>query len=243
MWLTSKLAEPELRRLGAPAPIHWALLAFLVLLSGCSIVPQYPSNLPKLAKAEPALEVCPSIEGSFFDTGQATAPDGRIIGSVSLTRLLHPQAEELENADFVVVRGPEHDVVEIVSFQGQTRLALWRQAKVSKESYLAKGDRVAGETYLCQDGFVRLGRAYSVGGSGAPGLVVLAIKHDFLWLRKATDGSLIALHTFGEGVLLNFIVPVGHGDKVWYQFLPASVPAITQPNGSLQGTPENAARS
>ncbi len=78
----------------------------------------------------------------------------------------------------VRIRGPVGDIVEIASFQGLRRIAEWQQAKVTKETYLARGDRVVAETYLCQDGFVRLGRAYGIGAAGVPGLLVIGVKSD-----------------------------------------------------------------
>lgn len=233
------------RRRTAPhvlTPKRWSAVAATALLAGCFTIPQYPASLPALANADTTIEVCPPIAGAFLDAGTATAPDGRNLGSVSLTRLLHSRDNEIDGADVVLVKGPEGDVVEIESFLGQRRLGTWRQSKVSKEAYLAKGDRVVAETYLCQDGFVRLGRQYSVGGGGSPGLVVLGVKSDFLWLRKATDGSLIALHTNYDYVAINLILPVGNADKLWYRFLPAVPPLPRAPDESLQGTREEAAR-
>lgn len=214
----------------ASTKLHLFVVA--VLLTGCSVIPQYPTNLPSLVKADTTLEVCPPIDGIFSDSGTATTPDGRKIGNISLTHLLHPRAEGFQKANVVVVKGPIGDAVEIESLDGQQRLASWRQSKVTKESYLAKGDRVVGETYLCQDGFVRLGRAYGVGGGGTTGLVVLAVKSDFLWLRKAIDGSLIMLHTNWDYAALNFIFPVGHSDKIWYRFPPATIQINTNSESS-----------
>ncbi len=223
-------------------PKRWSSLAAIALLSGCFTVPQYPSSFPPLVQADTALEACPPIAGAFSDTGNAATPDGRSLGSVSLTRLLHSRAREIDGADLVLVKGPEGDVVEIESFAGERRLATWRQPKVSKEAYLAKGDRVVAETYLCQDGFVRLGRQYGVGGGGAPGLVVLGVRSDFLWLRKAIDGSLVVLHTNYDYAVINLLLPVGDVEKIWYRFPPANRSAPKASDEPVQGTREKAAR-
>lgn len=197
----------------------WLLLVGLVMLTSCSVIPPYPESLPALVEADTVLEVCPPIAGRFSDVGNATTPDGRLLGHVSLTQLLHPALLGSEQADVVVVRGPELELVEIESFRGEAQVAAWRQPKVTKDAYLSKGDRVVAETYLCQKGFVRLGRRYDVGVClWVPGL---CFDTDFLWLRKSVDGSLIVLHTLGEGALIYLALPVGQGDKIWYRFPPA----------------------
>jgi hypothetical protein len=204
--------------------MRWRMLIVAAALTSCGNIPQYPAVMPALAQAVPALDVCPAIAGVYADTGTAVTPDGRTLGSVSLTRLLHPDRSFAEKADVVVVKGPERDLVEIDALAGKTQLAIWRQSKVTREAYLAKGDRVAGEMYGCQEGFVRLGRQYNFGGGGAPpALGVFWWKADFLWLRKAVDGSLVILHTDYDYAAIEFIVPVGTADKVWYQFPPAPV--------------------
>ena len=72
-----------------------------------------------------------------------------------------------------------------------------------------------------------MGRLYDIGGGGGPGLTVLNHKSDYLWLRKATDGSLIVLHTNFDYALLNMMLPVGSIEKIWYQILPAIPPVST----------------
>lgn len=56
---------------------------------------------------------------------------------------------------------------------------------------------------------------------GVPGLVATGVKSDFLWLRKSTDGSLIALHTNYEYAMIDLVLPMGGVDKIWYRFVPA----------------------
>ena len=219
-----------------------ALVTVSILLASCCMIPQYPEILPTLVQADTKLGICPPIAGTFFDSGTAIAPDGRHLGSVSLTRLLHPQSDKRDQADVFLVKGPKGDVVEIESFVGQKRLVTWRQSVITKEAYLAKGDAVISETYLCQDGFVRLGLQYSVGVDGGPGLFLLGAKGQFLWLRKATDGSLIVLHTNYDNLVVNFVLPIGKIDKIWYHFMPAIAPIPNASNELLQGTHEKNAR-
>ena len=211
----------------------WLLPIVAVMLPSCSVIPAYPESFPVLAAADTGLEVCPSISGRFSDAGSATAPDGRLLGHVSLTQLLHPALPGSEKADAVVVRGPEFDLVELESFREEAQVAIWRQPKVTKDAYVAKGDRVVAETYLCQEGFVRLGRRYDVGGAGAPGLVNLGFHSDFLWLRKSVDGSLIVLHTIAKGAVINFVLPVWQGDKFWYRFPRVYAPGWDVPSPRL----------
>ncbi len=224
-------------RLGCRAVVVAAAIG-----AGCSALPHYPASLPALAEADARLEACPSIAGAFSDSGAAVAPDGRPLGAVSLTRLLHPRSDAFDRASVVRINGPEGDVVEIESFAGERRLAVWRQSKISKEACLARGDRAVAQTYLCQNGFVRLGCQYSVGGGGTPGLVVLSIRSEFLWLRKAMDGSLIALHVNLDIVALNLLLPAGGADRVWYRFAPASPAGLDGREESLRGMQEEAVR-
>ena len=61
---------------------------------------------------------------------------------------------------------------------------------------------------------------------------MLRVKSDLLWLRKATDGSLIALHTNYDYYAMELLLPVGNVDKIWYQFPPAMPPISDAPNDS-----------
>lgn len=204
--------------------LRLGMFVAVAALTGCFTSPRYPSTLPALVDVDTTREACPAIAGTYADTGTAVAPDGRVLGAVSLTGLLHARPKVTERADAVVVRGPDGDVVAIDSFQGPRRIATWQQAKVTKEIYLARGDRAVAQTYLCQNGFVRLGRAYDVAATGAPGLLVTSVKSDFLWLRKSTDGSLIALHTDYAYTMIDLVLPLGGLDKMWYRFVPAALP-------------------
>jgi len=204
--------------------ISCILYIIAAMQMSCSIIPTYPAGLPALTQTDTNLELCPPIAGVYMDTGNAITPDGRLLGTVSLTRLLHPLTPESDSSKadtFIVQEGVERDLVEVESFKGQERLATWQQPKLTKEAYLSKGDRVSADHYLCLNGYVRLVRDDEAGGGGTIGLVILTFKSDFLWLRKAVDGSLIVLHTFSDYVVINFVLPVGHGDKIWYQFQPA----------------------
>jgi len=218
-------ASPDEYRQHNSMRMCWLLPVVAVMLTSCSVIPPYPENLPVLVEADTVLEVCPSIAGRFSDAGSATAPDGRLLGHISLTQLLHPSLPDSEKVDAVVVRDQEIDLVEVESFREEAQVAIWRQPKVTKDAYVAKGDRVIAETYLCEQGFVRLGRRYDVGLGRAPGLFIISIDSDFLWLRKSVDGSLIVLHQRGKGALINFLLPVGQGDKIWYRFPPDQAPS------------------
>lgn len=169
------------------------------------------------------LDACPSIAGRYSDTGEAVDSDGSSIGSVSLTNLLHSRNKFLAVPEAVVV-SDAGDRVQFDSFRGAERVAAWQQAKLTKETYLASGDSAAGGAYLCQDGYVRLGRSYSIQGGGAGPLIVLGVRSDFLWLRRANDGSLVVLHTDLSGYAIMLLFPVGTSNKVWYRFPPLALP-------------------
>lgn len=192
-------------------------------LSGCSIFPPYPGKFPALEFVSTKLDACPSIAGRYSDTGEAVDSDGSSIGSVSLTNLLHSRNKLLAVPEAVVV-GDAGDRVQIDSFRGAERVAAWQQAKLTKETYLASGDGATGDTYLCQDGYVRLGRSYSTQGGGAGPFIVLGVRSDFLWLRRSNDGSLIVLHTDLSGYAIMLLFPLGTSNKIWYRFPPLALP-------------------
>jgi hypothetical protein len=99
---------------------------------------------------------------------------------------------------------------------------VWQQPRMTGEAYLATGDRSLLETYLCQDGFLRLGRGYGV-GVVAPG--TRSAGGDFFWLRKSVDGSLMVLRTTGNVRPFDFFAP-DKFTRVWYQF-----PVAPKPEG------------
>jgi hypothetical protein len=200
---------------------YTALITGLFFLAGCSTIPPQPSNLPALVPSEYKLEVCPEIAGRYTDMGSVTTEDGKSLGSVSLTKLLHPNLTNTETPDTVIVRGPERDIVEIESFKGQAQIAIFRQPKISDEIYLAKGDRAVGITYLCEKGFVRLGRSYNE-DVVTP---VFIIGSDWMYFRKAMDGSLIVYHQIYNTFIIG-VVPVAKGTKLWYHFLPVSETSV-----------------
>jgi hypothetical protein len=163
-----------------PVPALRGLLIAL-LLAGCAVIPDYPSQLPALMEADRRLGRCPDIAGHYQDEGRAVRPDGRPGGHVSLTRLLHDPATAIQAAaDVVEVIGPKDDVVEIRSLHAGTVSATWQERKFN-----FFGDREAGNpgtSYVCEKGFVR--------------------PSDFVYLRKSIDGSLIALHRASGGPVL-----------------------------------------
>lgn len=203
----------------------------MLALSGCSIFPPYPSNFPALEHVSTKLEACPPIAGRYSDIGEAVSADGSSVGSVSLTKLLHMR-DKLLAVPEIVVSSDAGAHVQIDSFRGSERIATWQQAKLTKEAYLASGDSAAGKTYLCQDGYVRLGLSYGTQGGGAGPLIVLGVRSDFLWLRKANDGSLVVLHTDLSGYVIMLLFPVGTFDKVWYRFPPLDLPETSSGAGN-----------
>lgn len=210
----------------------WLTTAFIMLaLPGCSIFPPYPSNFPALELVSTKLETCPPIAGRYSDIGEAVDSDGNSIGSVSLTNLLHIP-DKLSAVPEVVVVSDAGERVQIDSFRGTERVAVWQQAKLTKEAYLANGDSAAGDTYLCQDGYVRLGRSYGARGGGAGPLIVLGVRSDFLWLRRANDGSLVVLHTDLNGYAIMMLFPVGTANRVWYRFPPLVLPESSSGTGN-----------
>ena len=195
--------------------INYYAFAFLVLplLFGCAVIPEYPSQLPPLTEADKKLEVCPDVEGYFMDEGDVYSIDGRLIGLISLSELLHEEYPTSSPTTFEII-GPEDDVIWINSFRDGIRVDTWSQKRLTGYS-----DFEVASSYLCEKGFVRLGRRYSVGASE----ISLGVTSEFIWLRKATDGSLIALHRSGGGHAVYFVLPVPteKGFVLWYRFPPA----------------------
>ena len=195
------------------------LAALCGVVCSCSPIPNYPAQFPALALSAEETAVrhppldrplvpqplkCPNIAGRYSDKGRALSPNGKELGQISLTQILHwndPRiAATATNADTVVVIGPEEDVIEIQSWQGAVQVSTWRQHRLPQEE---PGGRVVGATFICERGFVRLARSYHGDWSG--------LGSDFLWVRRAVDGSLIAYHHVG-----------GAGENAWYRFLPVS---------------------
>lgn len=203
----------------------------ILLLAGCAVIPEYPSQLPPLVEADERLEHCPPIAGRYRDEGTAVSLEGKVLGHISLTRLVHGRNTAQPPAEVVEIVGPQDDLVQIQSRRSGAQVATWRQHKITKEMYLEKGESSLGESYLCEKGFVRLGRTYQVAVDGIYPVPAIAISSDFLWVRRAIDGSLIALHRAGAGALVAFVLPVPteKGYTLWYRFPPAQ--------GSGEGLP------
>ncbi len=182
--------------------------------SGCAVIPDYPTQLPPLIETDTALEVCPDVEGNYLDEGSVYSPDGELLGEISLSELLHGKYANT-SADTFKIIGPENDVIWINSFQDGIQVNAWKQSKITGYS-----DSAVANSYLCEKGFVRLGRRYGVGGSE----IAHGVTSEFIWLRKATDGSLIALHRSGGGALVYLVLPVPteKGIVLWYRFYPAT---------------------
>jgi len=190
-------------------------LGVVSLLTGCSIIPKYPTQLPPLVACETKLGACPEIAGDYLDQGEAFTIKGESKGRVSLSQLLHDKPSAITNADDVMVIGPRQDVIEITSLRDGKPFATLRQQKFTTKAYLDKGDAALAQTYLCEKGFVRLRLEQSSGG-GAAGI---AVSSDGLWARKAVDGSLIVLHNWGGGGVIA-IVPFAYGTTRWCRFPP-----------------------
>jgi len=189
----------------------------ILLLVSCAVIPEYPSQLPPLVEADERLEHCPAIAGRYQDKGTVVSLDGKVLGHISLTQLLHGGGAPQPPADVFEIAGPQNDLVEIRSWRAGVQIASWRQPNVALQKTYT--DALLGETYLCERGFVRLGRKYRVGADVAG----VGISSDFLWLRRATDGSLIAHHKAGSGALIFLVLPVPaeKGVSLWYRFPPA----------------------
>lgn len=190
-------------------------LGVVSLLTGCCVIPKYPSQLPPMVACETKLGACPEIAGHYLDKGEACTIKGKSKGTASLSQLLHDKDSAMTNADDVTVIGPQQDVIEITSLRNGEPFATLRQPKFTTKAYLAKGDPALAETYLCEKGFVRLRLEQSSSGCAAG----IAVFSDGLWARKAVDGSLIVLHKWGGGGIIA-IVPFAYGKTRWCRFPP-----------------------
>jgi len=209
-------------------------ISVLALASCSSFPPQYPGGMPSLVTAEITLEQCTPIGGGYADTGSSISEDGVNLGSVSLTSIVHSNHPPAGTADVVIVRGPEHDVIEMESFKGRTSVAILKKA-IIKEIH----EKYRPQVYACTKGFIPF-HIETHFGALAP-MPIAGYSSEELWLRKATDGSLIALHTKSSGGLV-ILVPWGKSEITWYRFLPVPEPNITTPNPALQGARDEPVR-
>ena len=189
----------------------WIILT--LCLSGCAVIPKYPSQLPGLTPSQNKLGVCPIITGRYADKGSAFSPNGKLLSQVSLSQLLYQydrqRVDVLKNADVVVVIGPANGILELQSWQGEKQLATIKRREVYPYADTS--------TYIANKGFVWLALHAEHGGSAGIGGYA---SDESLWLRKAVDGSLIVLHrNFGFGLLV--FVPLWGSVNKWYQFPPA----------------------
>ena len=207
------VAAPMRPVLNLPA---WACA--LAALGGCAAVPPFPPGLPPLERVDTRASACPPVAGRYQAQGSAHAPDGRALGTLSVARLLD---HGVAAATQFVVTGPAEGVVHIDVFAGEVPVLAWRQPRVSRAAYRALGDRAAGQTFLCQDGYLRLGLAYDAGG----GRLGAQFSADWLWLRRAADGALMVLHTQGRTALVGHLLPLDRSEQVWVRFPPAGAPA------------------
>lgn len=223
--------------------VSWQLVALkrsglftivLALASCSSFPPHYPGGMPSLVTAETTLEKCTPIAGSYADTGSSISEDGVNLGSVSLTSIVHSNHPPAGTADVVIVRGPEHDVIEMESFKGRTSVAILKKPIIKEihEKYRPQG-------YACTKGFIPF-HIETHFGALAP-MPIAGYSGEELWLRKAIDGSLIALHIKSSGGLV-ILVPWGNSEITWYRFPPVPEPNVTVPNPALQGARDEPAR-
>jgi hypothetical protein len=210
--------DVELMALGVRAQ-GAALL--LLCLAGCAVLPDYPVALPELAPADTRAGVSPDISGRYADRGHGFSPEGEPVGEMSLTRLLGVRASDGSvpaDAELVVITGPAHGRLELQAFHGDRLLAGLRHAESDAASV---GSTYPG-TYAGNRGFVLL--PVETAHGGAPGVGGYGTDQS-LWLRKATDGSLVVLHrTVGAGVIV--LLPVWRSSGTWYRF-PVAAPSST----------------
>ena len=185
--------------------------------------------MPPLAAVESTLETCAPIAGSYMDNGNGIREDGEKLQSVSLTRILHSPHPPAETADVVVMRGPEHDVIDVESFKGRTSIAILKKPIIKEihEKYRPQG-------YACTKGFIPF-HIESHFGALAP-LPIAGYSGEELWLRKAVDESLIVLRIKDSGGLV-ILAPWGSREITWYRFPPASKRSENMPDPGQPAQP------
>ncbi len=110
-------------------------MTLLFCLCGCAVTPPYPSQLPALAPAEKKMGVCPAIAGRYADKGSAFSKEGKPLGQVSLTGLLHghdrSSSSWLTNANVVVVLGPTNRLLGFQSWSDDKLLGkrVWQELR------------------------------------------------------------------------------------------------------------------
>jgi hypothetical protein len=199
--------------------IMMSLIAILSL-TGCAHIPNYPSQLSPLTSADTKFEVCPDIGGRYSDKGISISPDGKELGEVSLTQILHEKyfnkALNFMNADTIEVIGPEHDAIEIQSWQGEKQVTTWKQARFDEWRRQGNYSDELGTKFYCQSGFFRLARSNTFDAT----YYAFGVSNDFLWARKAVDGSLSVYHRAGWAVFI-LLIPIWHIEhNEWYSFRP-----------------------
>ena len=193
---------------------HALILITSVALIGCAPSHyNYPDQFPKLNETQTERDICPQITGSYVDSGSSFTEDGKPYGEASLTRLLHGEART-EGADSVTIRGPINEMIETESIKDRTPVASLKIAKRTAESYSKKVIN-----YSCDEGYVWLFKEETFGAM----YPIAVLSSEYLWLRKAVDGSLIVLQTEHIGGIV-IIFPWGSGKVVWHKFSPAPMP-------------------
>ncbi|MGD0857534.1 MAG: hypothetical protein ABSA18_17325 [Dehalococcoidia bacterium] len=177
-------------------------------LSGCA--PQLPANLPSLSQGDETDGNCNVIDGRYKDKGEIISQDGKLIGKVSLTQLLHGGEDSIyENVDTVLVVGPFNDLVEAHSLANGTEKLSWSQSSEYQNST---------NCFICKRGCVVL-NLWHFANVLVPPRFSLEGKRS-LWCRKAVDGSLIVLDwAISYGFVI--VIPYWSHDITWYRFKPA----------------------
>ncbi len=178
--------------------------------------------------------VCPAIAGRYADKGSAFSKEGKPLGQVSLTGLLHghdrSSSSWLTNANVVVVMGPTNRLLGFQSWSDDQLLGkgVWQELRPFRWG----GE--LGDRYYGYRGFVWLrlewtGSVSVVGFGGGQ-------SNESLWLRQAVDGSLVAFHK-KEAIAYFLLVPVCKSQAQWCQFPPVAESSIGATKASVTTNP------
>jgi hypothetical protein len=192
---------------------RWIAPVAMLALAACSVIPRYPNELPALQAVDERLGRAPDIRGHYADRGEGFTPSSRAAGPASLTAMLNGGSEE-PRADSVAVTLGNNGTLELRSLHGTDPVAVVRRSAGSP------GDGGRPSNYIGVRGFVVL--ALEAQHSGAAG-VGAAFGDESLWLRKASDGSLIVLHRVLFGGMIA-VLPFGGRIDTWYRFALVDAP-------------------
>lgn len=176
-------------------------------ISGCTI--PYPSNFASLTKTDESYGKCPDIEGRYNDKGDIISLEGKPIGKISLTYLLHGGEESsFDKVDTIVIIGHLNNLIEAHSLTNGTEIFSWSQSAEYKNPT---------GNYVCKRGYVVL-NLWSYANVSIPPVHSLQGYRN-LWCRRAVDGSLIVLdREANRGLIL--VLPYWSDNNIWYRFRP-----------------------